>query len=61
MAALQIAEVAGGIWSVRRGPRFRPAFIVKMSPGAVLIDTGSEAPSWMLNARTLKATASRGS
>jgi glyoxylase-like metal-dependent hydrolase (beta-lactamase superfamily II) len=43
VAALEIAEVAGGIWSVRRGPRFRPAFIVKMSPGAVLIDTGSEA------------------
>jgi glyoxylase-like metal-dependent hydrolase (beta-lactamase superfamily II) len=42
VAALEIAEVAGGIWSVRRGPRWRPAYIVKMSPGAVLIDTGPE-------------------
>jgi glyoxylase-like metal-dependent hydrolase (beta-lactamase superfamily II) len=42
MAAIEIAEVAGGIWSVRRGPKWRPAYIVKTSPGAVLIDTGPE-------------------
>ena len=28
---------------MRRGPRWRHAYIVKMSPGAVLIDTGPEA------------------
>ncbi len=42
MAALDIAEVAPGIWSVRRGPRWHAAYIVKTSPGAVLIDTGPE-------------------
>jgi glyoxylase-like metal-dependent hydrolase (beta-lactamase superfamily II) len=42
MEAIEIAEVAGGIWSVRGGPRWRPAYIVKTSPGAVLIDTGPE-------------------
>jgi glyoxylase-like metal-dependent hydrolase (beta-lactamase superfamily II) len=42
MPALQIVEVAAGIWSVRRGPRGPAAYIVKTSPGAVLIDTGPE-------------------
>ncbi len=39
---LEIAEVSPGIWSVRRGPRWRRAYIIKTSPGAVLIDTGPE-------------------
>jgi len=42
MAALEIAEVAPGIWSVRRGPRWRAAYIIRTSPGAVLVDTGPE-------------------
>ena len=42
MAALDIAEVAPGIWSVRRGPLWHAAYIVKTSPGAVLVDTGPE-------------------
>jgi glyoxylase-like metal-dependent hydrolase (beta-lactamase superfamily II) len=42
MAALEIAEVAPGIWSVRRGSLWRAAYIVKTSPGAVLVDTGPE-------------------
>jgi len=42
MAGLEIRQVASGIWSVRRGPRWRTAYIVKTSPGAVLIDTGPE-------------------
>jgi glyoxylase-like metal-dependent hydrolase (beta-lactamase superfamily II) len=42
MAAIEIVEVSGGIWSVRRGPRWRAAYIVRTSPGAVLIDTGPE-------------------
>jgi glyoxylase-like metal-dependent hydrolase (beta-lactamase superfamily II) len=43
MAALEIKEVAPGIWSVRRGPLWHAAYIVKTSPGAVLVDTGPEA------------------
>ncbi len=43
MAALEIREVAPGIWSVRLGPRWHAAYIVKTSPGAVLVDTGPEA------------------
>ena len=42
MAALEIKEVAPGIWSVRRGPLWHAAYIVKTSPGAVLVDTGPE-------------------
>jgi len=42
MAALEIKEVAPGIWSVRRGPRWHAAYIVKTGPGAVLVDTGPE-------------------
>lgn len=42
MARLEIDEVVPGIWSVRRGPRWHRAYIVKTSPGAVLIDTGPE-------------------
>ncbi len=42
MGGLQIEEVAPGIWSVRRGPRWHTAYIVKTSPGAILIDTGPE-------------------
>jgi glyoxylase-like metal-dependent hydrolase (beta-lactamase superfamily II) len=42
MAGLEIAEVEPGVWSVRRGPLGHPAYIVKTSPGAVLIDTGAE-------------------
>ncbi len=43
MAALEIAEIVPGIWSVRRGPRSHAAYIIKTSPGAVLVDTGPEA------------------
>jgi len=43
VAALEIAEVVPGIWSVRRGSRWHAAYIVRMSPGAVLVDTGPEA------------------
>jgi glyoxylase-like metal-dependent hydrolase (beta-lactamase superfamily II) len=43
VTALEIAEVVPGIWSVRRGPRWHAAYIVKTSPGAVLVDTGPEA------------------
>lgn len=42
MAGLEIEEVVSGIWSVRRGPRWHRAYIVKCSPGAILIDTGPE-------------------
>jgi glyoxylase-like metal-dependent hydrolase (beta-lactamase superfamily II) len=42
MAAIEIEEVVSGIWSVRRGQRWHTAYIVKTSPGAVLIDTGPE-------------------
>jgi glyoxylase-like metal-dependent hydrolase (beta-lactamase superfamily II) len=42
MAELEIEEVASGIWSVRRGRRWHRAYIVKTSPGAILIDTGPE-------------------
>jgi glyoxylase-like metal-dependent hydrolase (beta-lactamase superfamily II) len=43
VAALEISEVVPGIWSVRRGPRWHAAYIVRTSPGAVLVDTGPEA------------------
>ncbi len=43
MAELAITELVAGIWSVQRGPRFRAAYIIRTSPGAVLIDTGPEA------------------
>ncbi len=42
MAALEIKEVAPGVWSVRRGPKGYAAYVVKTSPGAVLIDTGPD-------------------
>jgi glyoxylase-like metal-dependent hydrolase (beta-lactamase superfamily II) len=43
MAELAITELVAGIWAVQRGPRFRAAYIIRTSPGAVLIDTGPEA------------------
>jgi glyoxylase-like metal-dependent hydrolase (beta-lactamase superfamily II) len=42
VAALEVEEVVPGIWSVRRGPGWHRAYIVKCSPGAILIDTGPE-------------------
>lgn len=42
MRALEIEEVVPGIWSVRRGQRWHTAYVIKTSPGAVLIDTGPE-------------------
>lgn len=42
MAKLDVSEVAPGIWRVRRGPRASAVYIIKMSPGAVLVDAGPD-------------------
>lgn len=40
MAKLDIFEAAPSVWCVRRGSS--AAYVVKLSPGAVLVDTGSD-------------------
>jgi glyoxylase-like metal-dependent hydrolase (beta-lactamase superfamily II) len=42
MANLDLFEVVPGIWCVRRGRDGSACYIVKMSPGAVLIDAGED-------------------
>jgi glyoxylase-like metal-dependent hydrolase (beta-lactamase superfamily II) len=42
MAKLELSEVVPGIWSVRRGRVSGACYIVKTSPGAVLVDAGSD-------------------
>jgi len=42
MASLEVVEVAAGIWSVRRGRRGSASYVVKLDPGGILIDAGSE-------------------
>lgn len=41
-AKLDVSEVAPGIWRVRRGSRGSAVYVVKMSPGAVLVDAGPD-------------------
>jgi glyoxylase-like metal-dependent hydrolase (beta-lactamase superfamily II) len=42
VAKLDVFEVVPGIWCVRRGKDSSASYIVKMSPGAVLVDAGSD-------------------
>jgi glyoxylase-like metal-dependent hydrolase (beta-lactamase superfamily II) len=42
MRKLEIVQVASGIWSVRRGRDGSSAFLVKLDPGGILIDAGSD-------------------
>jgi glyoxylase-like metal-dependent hydrolase (beta-lactamase superfamily II) len=42
VSRLQVAEVFSGIWSVRRERDASAAYIVKTSPGCLLVDCGSE-------------------
>jgi glyoxylase-like metal-dependent hydrolase (beta-lactamase superfamily II) len=42
MAKLELSEIVPGIWRVRRGRESSACYIVKTSPGAVLVDAGSD-------------------
>lgn len=42
MSRLWIAQVAPGIWSVRRGRGGSSSYLVKTDPGGILIDAGSD-------------------
>lgn len=42
MSRPEIDEVASGIWSIRRGRKGSTSYLVKIDPGGILIDTGSD-------------------